>query len=227
MDRGLNILYCSYRDWGESLFYKVKHVSQHNSGKANFKYISTDQELKNENIEKFDLIFFVGWSTIVPENIVNNKPCVCLHPSPLPKYRGGSPIQNQIMNGEKNSAVTLFLMNSKLDAGDILRQVEFSLDGNLEEIFSRIQNVSYLQIVSIIEEYEKNGIFISRKKQNEDESTFYKRRKKEMSEIHLNDFENFTAEEIYNKIRCLQDPYPNAFIKCKNNTLLYITKAKI
>lgn len=227
MDRRLEILYCSYRDWAESLLYKIKHIVNHNLLNYNFTNIKNNEQLKSENIEKYDLIFFIGWSNIVPETIINTKPCICLHPSPLPKYRGGSPIQNQIIDGKKLSAVTFFLMDSGLDTGDILRQVEFNLDGELEEIFSRIQNVSYMQILSIIEEYEKNKKFISIKKQLENESTFYKRRTKDMSEIFIDDFKNFTATELYNKIRCLQDPYPNAFIRCKDDTILYITKTKI
>ena len=48
-----------------------------------------------------------------------------------------------------------------------------------------------------------------------------------MSEIKLEDFTNMTAKELYNKIRCLQNPYPNAFVSCKNNTILYLTGAKL
>ena len=61
-----------------------------------------------------------------------------LHPSPLPKYRGGSPIQNQIINGEKKSAVTIFKINNILDGGDIYYQKKISLEGSLNEIFDRI-----------------------------------------------------------------------------------------
>ena len=43
-----------------------------------------------------------------------------LHPSALPKFRGGSPIQNQIIRNIKNSKVTLFKMNEKIDAGPII-----------------------------------------------------------------------------------------------------------
>ena len=66
-----------------------------------------------------------------------------LHPSPLPKYRGGSPIQNQIINGEKNSAVTLFKMTRNLDDGDIYKQIPFSLKGSLDDIFNRIIKLGY------------------------------------------------------------------------------------
>ena len=42
-----------------------------------------------------------------------------LHPSPLPKFRGGSPIQNQIIRNKKKSMVTIFRINNILDGGDI------------------------------------------------------------------------------------------------------------
>ena len=48
-----------------------------------------------------------------------------------------------------------------------------------------------------------------------------------MSEIKQEDLGNLTAKDIHNKVRCLQDPYPNAYILCKDNTKLYITNTKI
>ena len=48
-----------------------------------------------------------------------------LHPSPLPKFRGGSPIQNQIIRGKKISAVTIFKINKIIDGGDIYFQKNF------------------------------------------------------------------------------------------------------
>ena len=43
-----------------------------------------------------------------------------------------------------------------------------------------------------------------------------------MSEVKKEDFINMTATELYNKVRALQDPYPNAYVKCKDNTKLLI-----
>jgi len=48
-----------------------------------------------------------------------------------------------------------------------------------------------------------------------------------MSEIDIDDLKNYTAEELHNKVRALQNPYPNAFIKCKNGTKLIIKKTQI
>ena len=57
------------------------------------------------------------------------------HPSPLPKFRGGSPIQNQIINGKSDSAVSIFKISEKLDEGDIIYQKYLSLEGELSKIF--------------------------------------------------------------------------------------------
>ena len=62
-------------------------------------------------------------------------------------------------------------------------------------------------------------------KQDHNEATLYKRRKPEESEIFIEDFNTLTAEQIHDKIRCLQDPYPNAFITCKDGTKLYLKKS--
>ena len=59
------------------------------------------------------------------------------------------------------------------------------------------------------------------------EATYFKRRTPDQSEITIEDLKNLKAEDLYNKIRALQDPYPNAFIKCKNGTKLYLTKTHI
>ena len=85
----------------------------------------------------------------MPEQFITSFRCLMLHPSPLPKYRGGSPIQNQIINGEIESAVSIFLMDSGLDSGPIYCQESFSLEGELSEIFSRIVRIG----IALTEKY--------------------------------------------------------------------------
>ena len=130
------ILFCGYRDWSLKIYFFIKNKYKH---KINFVIIKTQKEF-NKKIKYINpaLIFFVGWSWIVEKNIVNKYKCVCLHPSSLPKYRGGSPLQHQIINNEKESAVTFFVMNEFLDKGPIVWQGKFSLEGNLNEIYFRI-----------------------------------------------------------------------------------------
>ena len=119
-----NILICGYRDWAHDLFVNVDRCVIDNCV-----YVD-DKDILDTMIDEYEpkFIFFIGWSWIIKDDIINNYPCICLHPSLLPKYRGGSPMQHQIINGEKTSAVTLFEMDEGIDTGDILYQKEFSLD---------------------------------------------------------------------------------------------------
>ena len=213
-----NILICGYRDWAHDLFVNVDRCVIDNCG-----YVD-DKDILDTMIDEYEpkFIFFIGWSWIIKDDIINNYPCICLHPSPLPKYRGGSPMQHQIINGEKTSAVTLFEMDEGIDTGDILYQKEFSLDGDLDDIYRRVSDIGTDGVIEILEDGYQNQI-----KQNEEEATFYKRRKPSMSEIKIDDISNFTASQLHDKVRALQDPYPNAFITCKDGAKLYIKRTEI
>ena len=224
----LNILYCSYRKWGLDILKYTKHFMKQHYPKHEVKFtnITTTTDLLQQNLSNYDLIFFIGWSEIIPADIVSNNYCICLHPSPLPKYRGGSPIQHQIINGDYDSAISFFIMDSGIDTGDILYQVPIQLNGELHDIFHEIINKSYTVICTIIDDYSKNKKLTGTPQDNIN-ATNYKRRTQSMSEILITDFAEYTATQLYDKIRSLQDPYPNAFIRCKDNTILYITKTKI
>ena len=94
----------------------------------NFEVNSNDNKkiyeiLKNNQI---DIVFIYGWSWIISNKIIDKFLCICLHPSKLPLFRGGSPIQNQILRGINKSAVSIFKMNKYIDRGDIFMQKELS-----------------------------------------------------------------------------------------------------
>lgn len=213
------VMICGYRDWAFDIF---KNTELTFDGQKEIIYID-DTEDFNLIVDKCkpEVIFFIGWSWIIDEQMIKEYKCVCLHPSPLPKYRGGSPLQHQILSGEKESAVTLFQMDDGIDTGDILYQEKFSLDGDLSQIFQRIVRLGSDGVSKIIEnDYEI-------KKQNNEKATSFKRRKPNQSEITLTDLKKYTAKQLHNKIRALQDPYPNAFIKCKDGSKLFLVKSKI
>lgn len=207
------IYICAYRDWGIEVFNKLKGI-------YDLVLIEKPHQLTHLSnmFHENDTIFFLGWSWIVENEIIDKYNCICLHPSPLPKYRGGSPIQNQIINKEQVSAVSFFKMNDKLDQGEILYQAPFSLKGELDEIFSRIIELGTFGIHHIIASNPKGT------KQDESEATYCKRRKQEESEITIDEIMSKSAHELYDKVRMLNDPYPNAFIKCGDGNKLFITK---
>lgn len=161
--------------------------------------------------DDIDIMLFYGWSWIVPKEIVENKVCICSHPSPLPKYRGGSPLQHQIINGEKRSAVSLFRMTMGIDDGPIYKQSEFSLEGHLNDIIKRIGETGLKTTIEMLDQLEEKKL--KPMEQDGKIATVYKRRKKEESEVTEDKLKNMSAIDFFNFVRALEDPYPNAYIK--------------
>ncbi len=202
----MTYLFCAYRDWSIDLY---KLVSKKHK---NVILLKNPKKLTLSYIKKIDpkLIFFPDWSWIIPKTILENFKCVCFHESDLPKFRGGSPIQNQIIRGVKKTKTTAFIMNDKIDSGDILLKKHLSLEGTLDEIFQRMIKNDYEMIINIIK-----GNYKIRKQGGH--PTYYKRRKPEESELNLNKSKQY----IYNFIRMLSDPYPNAFIKYNKHKIVF------
>ena len=211
----MRIACISYRDWALEIYDQIVNITNNTC-----LIIRSRDQFSEEVISDFkpDVILFYGWSWIVSENITSKFKCVMLHPSPLPKYRGGSPIQNQIIAGEKESKVTLFFMNEEMDAGDIIAQKHYSLDGSLADVLKRITKIG----IELTLQHIVNVDNIFSTPQNSQLATYCKRRKPSDSEITIEELMIKPAEFIYNKIRMLADPYPNAYIKTIDNKLLYI-----
>jgi methionyl-tRNA formyltransferase len=216
----MNIACITYRDWALDIYDKIYDTYK---DEHNFLICRKKDDFDASQLKEFrpDLILWYGWSWIVEDVFVNDYESVMLHPSPLPKYRGGSPIQNQIINGEKIGAVTLFRMNEGLDKGDVYQQLPMSLSGTLDDIFRRISDLGFAATCNVI---EGNYKLI---KQDDSESTYYKRRSPKGSEITIDELKSKTAEYLYNKVRMLADPYPSAYIKTVDGKKLLIKKVKI
>ncbi|AUM62544.1 methionyl-tRNA formyltransferase [Spiroplasma monobiae] len=134
------------------------------------------------------------------------KNCINTHASILPKYRGGSPIQFAIMNGEKTTGISLMKMVKKMDAGEVYYQEEIEIDDedNSETLFNKMavlgKRMVEEKLLDIFEEKIK-GI-----DQDESKVTFAYNLKNEQEVIDWNN----SAFEINNFIRALS-PQPIAF----------------
>ncbi|MDB4316520.1 formyltransferase family protein [Cyclobacteriaceae bacterium] len=216
----MKIACITYRNWAIEIYELLENQF---SGSHNFLVLKSKKEFDSQKLISFnpDLILWYGWSWMVEDLFVDKYNSIMLHPSPLPKYRGGSPIQNQIINGEKSSCVTLFKMTKNLDDGDIYKQLPFSLNGSLNQIFDRIITLGYSATAEIID----NNFELT--KQDHNKVTFCKRRRPEDSEISLSELTEATGQYLHNKIRMLNDPYPNAYIKTSDNKKLYLIGSKL
>jgi len=203
----MKYLFCAYREWAIQLYNKLSKRYK------SMILMTSPNKLSLKNVKRIDpkFIFFPDWSWKVPVEILSHYKCICFHESALPQFRGGSPLQNQIIKGKTKTKTTAFLMDDGIDTGNILLRENLSLEGSLKEIFERMIKNDHKMIIKII-----NGQYRINKQQGK--STFFKRRKPEQSKLkHL----NYSKKYLYNFIRMLADPYPNAFLKIDKKRIVF------
>jgi len=168
------------------------------------KFYKNENDLTVEGLVNFkpDYVFFTHWGWIVPKKIHAQFNCILFHAAPLPYGRGGSPIQNLILEGFKNTPVCAVKMTDDLDAGPIYTSSEISLDGTLCSIFFRLNKVINKLIVEIIEKNPIPSVQLGK-------SYTFKRLASTDNMIQ----EGLMLEEIYDRIRMVDhEDYPKAYI---------------
>ena len=166
--------------------------------------------LKNDDIKeqicKFnpDFVVVAAYGQILPSDILGIAPCINLHASILPKYRGASPIQSAILCGEKFSGVTAMKMGVGLDDGDMLGFSFLDIE-NLKssQIFDEMAKIASNLIVKILKNYENLAPIT----QIHALSTKCSKIKKEFGLIKFSD----DIDEILLKFRAF-DFWPNIFL---------------
>lgn len=102
-----------------------------------------------------DIIIVAAYGQILPREILDIAPCVNLHASILPAYRGASPIQSAILDKNSLSGVTAMAMNEGLDSGDILAFSILDITGmNSYELFDKFSIMAANLTIKILNEYE-------------------------------------------------------------------------
>jgi methionyl-tRNA formyltransferase len=168
-------------------------------------YIDNPVQLTLDGISAFQprYIFFLHWSWKVPQEVIDRFECVCFHMTDVPYGRGGSPLQNLIVRGHRETRLTALRMVQSFDAGPVYMKANLSLEGSAEEIYIRASRVSAEMIREIV---EKEPI----PKPQIGEPIFFKRRKPEESQIS----EEKTLVALYDFIRMLDaQGYPQAFLE--------------
>ena len=162
------------------------------------------QTFLNIQALKPDFIIVAAFGQILPKIILDIAPCINLHASILPKYRGASPIQTALLNGDKTTGITAMLMDIGLDTGDILGFNIINIDKTTTalELFKTLTKNASKLTLSILENFEN----IQPIKQKDFLSSHCGKIKKEDGLIH--NFDN--AKKIYNRFRAFS-PWPSVF----------------
>lgn len=195
------------------LYYEIDSVD----GKKTKDYEPIIKELN------LDLILVLGWYYMLPKSTreLSKYGAWGIHASLLPKYAGGAPLNWAIINGEKETGVTLFRMDDGVDDGDIIAQKSFSImyEDTIKEVYDKATISSKEILLDVFKDIE-NIKFIP---QNKSKIEIYPQRNHSDGEIDLSK----TSEDIYNFIRAQSSPYPGAFIKTIDGKKLIIEKVRV
>ncbi len=176
-------------------------------------------DLKAFNADLFVVVAF----RILPKEVfaIPPKGSFNLHASLLPKYRGAAPIQWALIKGEKETGLTTFKLEEKVDTGNIYLQekVEIKPEDNFETLHDRLSELGSKVVLQTVEMIHSNNFQLQ--KQNDSLASPAPKITKEICEINWNK----SAEDIHNLIRGLS-PMPGAFFLF-NNKLIKIYKSQV
>jgi len=158
-------------------------------------------------------IYVVVAYKILPESILNIPPrgAVNLHASLLPKYRGAAPVNHAILNGETETGLTTFMIQKKVDTGDLLLQQSLPIDNSITtgETLSKLSFIGADLIIKTLDALAQNKI--KPIKQDGDKATFAPKISVQDCKINWSN----PALMIHNQIRAFS-PKPGAFTFYKN-----------
>ena len=170
-----------------------------------------------------DLIVVVAYGKILPKEIIDipKYGIINVHSSLLPKYRGASPIHSAILNGDKESGVSIMYIEEGLDSGDvILKEIcEITEDDTLGTLHDRLKELGAIGLEKALKLIEAGEV--KAEKQDDSKATFVKPITKEQAKIDWNN----TKEVIFNQIRGL-NPFPGAYTHNEKNENIKIYKSE-
>ncbi len=164
-----------------------------------------DKETITELLKiKCDYIVVAAYGQILPKEVLQHAPCINLHASILPAYRGASPIQQTLLNDDKKTGVTAMMMEEGLDTGDIIKVQEIDVSKTMivGELFDALTRVACDLTIDIL----KNFKTFTPQKQDESQASYCKKVSKEDGLVSFDD-----AQELYAKYRAYT-PWPGVYL---------------
>jgi len=161
------------------------------------------EQIKNENP---DFIIVAAYGQLLPKSILDIATCINLHASLLPKYRGASPIQQALLNGDKITGVTAMLMEEGLDSGPILswNVTKIDITDRKNDLFNRLADMAADLTVDTLKRFGE----ISPLKQSPVDANYCKKIRKSDGLVTF----SMPAEVIYNTFRAYEG-WPGIYLE--------------
>ncbi len=187
------------------------------------------ETLRDESFEKLlgelapDMIAVAAYGKILPESVINfpKYGCINVHGSLLPEYRGAAPIQRAIIEGKKQTGITIMYMNKGLDTGDMLAKTVIKIEDNdnFESLFDKLASAGAELLLETIPKIVSGDIIPE--KQADSLATYAK--KIEKSDC-LVDF-SLPAQSVHDLIRGLS-PFPLGYA-VKNGVMIKLIASRL
>ncbi len=200
---GVRIIIATVKSWNIE---RAKALQKQYAGVHDIVVYTSKEEFTLENVRDFNpnYIFMPHWSYLVSDEITDNWACVVFHMTDLPYGRGGSPLQNLIVRGHKETKISAIQVTKKLDGGPVYMKRPLSLAGSAQEIFVRCADIVFQEMIPLLLSEKMTP------KPQEGEPVVFKRRKPEEGQI-TSDME---LDKIYDYIRMLDaEGYPRAYME--------------
>lgn len=182
--------------------------------RGNMEFINLIKELKP------DIFVVVAYGQILPGALLEipKYGAVNVHASLLPKYRGASPIEASILNGDNETGVTIMKMTPELDAGDILDIAKLTIDpaDNAETLTAKLSILGGKILPYVLKDLTENAVHPI--PQNESKASFCHKIQKNDGMVDLH---SLTAQEILNRVRAYT-PWPSTYLVIEEKRLKLI-----
>lgn len=198
----------------------IKHLAEERGIKV-YQFEKLKENLDVINNINPDIFVTASYGKILPKALLDMKLCINVHPSMLPKYRGATPIQTALLNGDKKTGVTIMKTDVGMDDGDIILQKEVEILGedDYNSLMPKLADVGAKLLLQALEEIENKTVKFT--KQDASKATFTKLIQKEDALLDFNE----SAENLVNKVRAYVEN-PTAYFYLGDDRIK-VYKAKV
>jgi methionyl-tRNA formyltransferase len=216
----MKVVFIAYREWAIKVY---PHIQNHPKVTESI-FCRTLDELYELDLSKFDLLITLGLSEKIENNVYHNIETIGLHCAELDRYSYGSPIQLQIIDGIVKTKHRVFRLlsggenslRSHAHTREYSDEVDLFLHGGIKEIFDQLTYTSITLFNSFLDSFPNIEW-----KQWAEEDVVRNRRRPEDSKLSMSQLMQMSTLDLYNLIRCLEDPYPNVHIEDEEGILYF------
>ena len=165
-----------------------------------------------------DLGIICGYPTIFQEPLIRLPlhGTINLHAGPLPSYRGGSPLNWQLIHGQTKATVSVLWVTSGIDAGNVLAEQSFPIkpSDTIRDLHSEADRIFPELVTDVLKQLASGEV--AGHKQDAAEVCYWHQRGERDGEIL---WHTFTVNDVHNLVRAITHPYPGAYTQLENSTV--------